>query len=101
VAIGTSPPGRRDITLVVDGSGEVISDLQLTDYVFNFAVKPPAGASFKFAFLDNDGYQFDNGGTDVYGADFTGRKVDMKCFNFKFKLTGATPGTYEVRVHVH
>jgi hypothetical protein len=101
VAILTSPPGRRDFTLVVDGTGEAVSDLCLTDYVYNFAIKPPAGADFKFGFLDNDDFQFDNGGTDVYGKEFTGRKVDMKCYNFRFKLTAATPGTYSVRVHVH
>ena len=98
MAIGTGPQGNRDFTLVVDGSGVAISDLQLTDYIYNFSMKCSDLAKFKWDFIDKDAYPFYGGKTNQPGSQ--AGPVNCKCRNFKFQLSNATPGSYDIRVYV-
>lgn len=83
---------------VSGGVGE--SPLQLANYLSNFSVKCANTNVFQYDFVDRDGFP-------VYGGDNNGNQgpvagpINMKCYDFKLKLSSATDGVYDVRVFIN
>jgi len=91
--------GYKDVQIVVDSSGEAVSEWIPADFVHSWASKCPANFSYQFELLDKDGY----GVWAEDGATYTGptcRPVERKCVGFKISLFGAAAGTYDFRVMI-
>lgn len=93
---------RKDITLVIGGSGTASSPVQFCTGVYNFAIKCDPAAVYKWEMADADGFGIagsdnPNGDPDVGPIS---KPVNRNTETFVFTLYGATPGTYLIRVNI-